>query len=262
MSGLTGSSAGVSSVHGKPAASKAGTRRVTDPHDLLARCFAAMLALGFVLVLANVPTSAQTPPSAAEIAAYDGLHAAAWMGDVAAIERLVAAGAAVDIRDGRSRTALHIAAHARQREAMRTLVRLGADPRALDAQRYDTVTIAAVADDAETMRVALAIGADPRAITSPYDGTALIAAAHLGHDENVRMLIEAGAALDHVNNLAWTALIEAIILGDGGARHERTVSHLVAAGARRDIGDRNGVMPIEMARQRGYGAMVRILESR
>ncbi len=226
------------------------------------RCLTAVLALGLVLVLAALPTSAQTPPSAADIAAYDGLHAAAWTGDVAAIERLVAAGAAVDTRDGQGRTALHIAAHARQREAMRTLVRLGADPRALEAQRYDTVTIAAVADDTETMRVALAIGADPRAITSPYDGTALIAAAHLGHDEIVRMLIDAGAPLDHVNNLAWTALIEAVILGDGGKRHERTVSHLVAAGARRDIGDRNGVTPLEMARQRGYGAMVRILESR
>ena len=77
---------------------------------------------------------------------------------------------------------------------MRALVRFGADPSALDAQRYDAVTIAAVADDAETMRVALAIGADPRAITSPYDGTALIAAAHLGHDEIVRMLIDTGGS--------------------------------------------------------------------
>ena len=224
--------------------------------------FTAVLALALGLVLAGAPAAAQMPPSAAEIAAYDGLQAAAWTGDVAAIERLVAAGAAVDTRDGQRRTPLHIAAHARQREAMRALVRLGADPRALDAQRYDAVTIAAVADDAETMRVALAIGGDPRAITSPYDGTALIAAAHLGHDEIVRMLIEAGAPLDHVNNLAWTALIEAVILGDGGPRHQRTVSHLVAAGARRDLGDRNGVTPIEMARQRGYAAMVLILDKR
>lgn len=143
---------------------------------------------------------------------------------------------------------------------MRTLVRLGADPRALDAQRYDAVTIAAVADDVETMRVALAIGGDPKAITSPYDGTALIAAAHLGHDEIVKVLIDAGAPLDHVNNLSWTALIEAVILGDGGVRHQRTVSHLVAAGARRDLGDSSGVTPIQMARQRGYGAMVGILD--
>ena len=33
----------------------------------------------------------------------------------------------------------------------------------------------------------------------------------LGHAEVVRRLIAAGAPLDHVNNLHWTALIEAVI---------------------------------------------------
>jgi ankyrin repeat protein len=212
--------------------------------------------------VASISASAQTPPSAADVAAYRGLQAAAWSGDVAMIEKLAGAGAEIDRRDGQGRTPLHIAAHAHQRGAMRALVRLGADPRALDNQRYDTVTIAAVADDLETMRMALALGGDPKATTSPYDGTALIAAAHLGHDEIVRVLIEHGAPLDHVNNLGWTALIEAVILGDGGVRHQRTAGHLVAAGARRDLGDRNGVVPIEMARQRGYDAMVRILGAR
>ena len=223
------------------------------------RAVAATLAIGLTAALPPPSASAQTPPSVTEIAGYRGLFAAAHAGDVAAMERLTAAGAAIDARDGHGRTALHIAAHARQREAMRALVRLGADPRALDAQRYDAVTIAAVADDVATMRVALEIGGDPKAITSPYDGTALIAAAHLGHDEIVKVLIDAGAPLDHVNNLSWTALIEAVILGDGGPRHQRTASHLVAAGARRDLGDRNGVTPLEMARQRAYDAMVRIL---
>ena len=97
------------------------------------------------------------------------------------------------------------------------------------------------------MRVALALGGDQ-------------GGAHLGHDEVVRVLIEAGAPLDHVNNLSWTALIEAVILGDGGVRHQRTARHLVAAGARRDLGDRNGVTPIQMARQRGFEQMVRILD--
>ncbi len=225
------------------------------------RLVTTLLALCLGLSLPAMPVLAQIPPSAAERAAYDGLQAAAWAGDLAAIERLAAAGAVIDSRDGQRRTPLHIAAHARQREAMRALVRLGADPRALDGQRYDTITIAAVANDPETMRMAIALGADPRAITSPYDGTALIAAAHLGHDEIVKILIEAGAPLDHVNNLAWTALIEAVVLGDGGARHQRTVRHLVAAGARRDLGDRNGVTPVELARQRGYADIVRILET-
>lgn len=143
---------------------------------------------------------------------------------------------------------------------MRELAKAGADPRALDGQSYDAITIAAVADDLETMRIALAIGGDARAITSPYRGTALIAAAHLGHDGVVRELIAAGAPLDHVNNLGWTALIEAVILGDGGPRHVETVRALAGAGARRDLADRDGVTPLEHARRRGYAAMVALLQ--
>ena len=40
-------------------------------------------------------------------------------------------------------------------------------------------------------------------------------------------LIEAGAPLDHINNLGWTALIEAVVLGDGGPDHVRTARLLV-----------------------------------
>ena len=86
------------------------------------------------------------------------------------------------------------------------------------------------------------------------------AAAHLGHDDVVRELIAAGAPLDHVNNLGWTALIEAVMLGNGGPRHVATVKALVAAGARRDLADREGTTPLEHARRRGYAAMVALLQ--
>ncbi len=116
---------------------------------------------------------------------------------------------------------------------MRALVAGGADPNALEAQRYDVVTIAAVRDDVATLRLGLALGARPGNVTSPYDGTALIASAHLGHVDVVRILIDAGAPLDHVNNLGWTALLEAVILGDGGPRHVAVLRMLVAARRRR-----------------------------
>jgi len=60
-------------------------------------------------------------------------------------------------------------------------------------------------------------------VPSVYVGTALIAAAHLRHDGVIRELIRAGARLDHINNLGWTALIEAVILGGGGPRHVETM---------------------------------------
>lgn len=144
---------------------------------------------------------------------------------------------------------------------MKALLAAGADPDALEKDRYDAVTIAAVADDEETLRVLLANGASATLITSPYDGTALIAAAHLGHDGIVRQLIAAGAPLDHVNNLNWTALIEAIVLGNGGPRHQATLRALLDAGASTRLTDRAGRTPLQLARDHGYSAMVEMLES-
>jgi hypothetical protein len=52
--------------------------------------------------------------------------------------------------------------------------------------------------------------------TNRYGGTALIPACHYGHVETVRLLLGTAIDVDHVNNLGWTALLEAVILGDGG----------------------------------------------
>ncbi|MFV0671765.1 ankyrin repeat domain-containing protein [Variovorax sp. tm] len=217
---------------------------------------AVALGLG---VPAGAP--AQVPPLAAEVLAFEGLHQAAWHGDLQKLKSLIASGANLDARDSRGRTPLHVATFARQREAIRLLAKAGADLDLLEDDRYDAVTIAAVADDAATLSVLLSLGAKAGQTTSRYDGTALIAAAHLGHDEVVRRLIAAGAPLDHVNNLHWTAVIESIVLGDGGPRHQRTLTALVEAGADLKLTDRQGNTPLQLAKARGYTAMAKLLET-
>jgi uncharacterized protein len=221
------------------------------------------LRLCCVLASAAVlqPAWAQVPPTTAEAAAYQGLHAAAHRGDLQAIRRLAASKQALALRDGGGRTPLHVATFAKQHQAIDALLKTGADHAALEQGRYDAVTIAAVADDEEALRVLLAAGASAKLITSRYDGTALIAAAHLGHDGVVRQLIKAGAPLDHVNNLHWTAVIEAIVLGDGGARHQATLKALLDAGASTQLADRGGVRPLQLAQSRGYTAMVQMLQA-
>ena len=225
------------------------------------KALAITLVLALAAAAAALPLHAQVPPTATEAAAYQGLHAAAHRGDLAAIQRLATNKAALSARDGAGRTPLHVATFARQPQAVRALLQAGADPAAFEQGRYDAVTIAAVADDEETLRVLLAGGASARLVTSRYDGTALIAAAHLGHDGVVRQLIQAGAPLDHVNNLHWTAVIESIVLGDGGARHQATLKALLDAGASTQLADRNAETPLQLARARGYTAMVQMLQA-
>jgi uncharacterized protein len=204
---------------------------------------------------------AQTPPSERELRIYAGLHDAAARGDVAEIEQLIAEGEKPNIQDAKSRTPLHVAAFVRKYDAARALLRLGADPNALDAERYDIVTIAAVNRDLEMLKIALEGGGNARAITSPYDGTALIAAAHRGYLDVVRALIAAKAPLNHVNNLGWTALLEAVVLGNGGRDHTAVVEALVKAGADVTVPDRHGTTALGHARTRGYSQIARILEN-
>jgi ankyrin repeat protein len=223
---------------------------------------AAAIAAGlYLVVFASGSARAQTPPSAAEVAGYTGLHGAAHRGDAIEIIRLLREGLDPNGRDAEGRTPLHVAVFGSHADAVRALVRGGADPNALEGQRYDIVTIAAVQDDAAMVGLALALGGSARNITSPYDGTALIAAAHLGHIDVVRELIQGGAPLDHVNNLGWTALLETVILGNGGRRHTQTVRALTQAGADARIADRQGATPLAHARRRGYQEMIDILQA-
>mgnify|MGYP001627459503 CR=1 FL=1 len=218
------------------------------------------LLLPCAWLLAAAAALAQVPPDAATVAGYQGLHAAAHAGDAARIGPLVATGANVDARDGHGRTPLHVATFAKQRAAVQALARAGARLDLLENDRYDAVTIASVADDEETLRLLLSLGASAKLVTSRYDGTALIAAAHLGHAGVVQQLIAAGAPLDHVNNLHWTAVIESIVLGDGGPRHQATLQALIDAKADLQLADRSGRTPLQLARERGHADMVRMLE--
>jgi hypothetical protein len=224
------------------------------------RLFEQVVAATLMLVISAAVAWAQTPPGDRELRVYAGLHAAAARGDVAEIERLAAAGERIDVQDSNSRTPLHVAVFRGHRDAARALLRLGANPNALDAQRYDIVTIAAVQNDIPMLTIALENGASARNTTSPYDGTALIAAAHLGHADAVRLLIAHKAPLDHINRLGWTALHEAVVLGNGGPNHVATVELLVKAGADPEIKDRHGATALMHARQRGYREMIAILE--
>jgi uncharacterized protein len=77
----------------------------------------------------------------------------------------------------------------------------------------------------------------------------------------VKLLLATAIDKDHINNLGWTALLEAVILGDGGSVHTEIVRQLVAAGANVGIADRDGITALDHAKRRGYREMVAILSA-
>ena len=223
----------------------------------------AKLCLAVAAALACSPGAlqAQQAPTDREIAVYAGLHAAAANGNVAEIEKLIGDGEKPNLQDARSRTPLLVAAFRKHYGAVEALLKRGANANARDMQGFDILTLAAVSNDMQLLKLALDNGADPRRVTGPLDGTALISAAHLGHVEIVRALIDAKAPLDNVNRMGWTALLIAVLLGNNSKGHIETVELLVKAGADTAIKDRQGATALDHARARGYQDMIKILET-
>ena len=180
------------------------------------------------------------------------LLAAAATGDAAGIRAAIVAGANVNARDDDGRTGLLLATRARHPEAFQVLIDAEADVDLQDDRLDNPFLYAGAEGILDILKLANDAGADP-AITNRYGGIALIPASERGHVETVRYLLEqTDVDVDHVNKLGWTALLEAILLSDGGPRHQAIVSMLIEAGADVDLADKDGVRPLTHARARGH----------
>lgn len=174
---------------------------------------------------------------------------------------LLRQGANVDDRDRLGRTALLDAVERGDSAAASRLIRAGADINAQAENRDTPWLLAGALGRTAILGMMLATGRVDYTKRNRYGGNALIPACHHGHVETVKLLLaDSKVDIDHVNDLGWTALLEAIILGNGGARHTEIVRLLVAHGADTHIPDREGITPLGHARRRGYSEMVRILE--
>lgn len=189
------------------------------------------------------------------------LITAAANGDVVDIERLVAAGADPDARDDDGSPAMMVATRDGHADAVRALLAAGADVDAQDARQDNVFLYAGAEGLLDVLRLATDAGADPT-ITNRFGGTGLIPASERGHVEVVRFLLdETDIDVDHVNRLGWTALLEAILLSDGGPRHQEIVALLIEAGADLDLADGDGVRPLAHARARGFTEITALLEA-
>lgn len=186
------------------------------------------------------------------------LLAAARTGDADAAAAALRAGADIEARDPAARTALLLAATYDHVDVARVLVALGADPDALD-DRHDTPWLVTGVTGSVAM-VETLLPADPDlTIENRFGGLSVIPASERGHVDYVRRVVRTPIDIDHVNRLGWTALLEAVILGDGGPAHQDVVRILLDAGADRSIPDADGVTALDHAERRGFEEIARLL---
>jgi ankyrin repeat protein len=186
------------------------------------------------------------------------LLAAARDGDADAVALALRAGADIEARDASSRTALLLAATHVHVDVAKVLVAMGAEPDALD-DRHDTPWLVTGVTGSVAMLEALLPANPDLTIRNRFGGLSPIPASERGHVDYVRRVVQTGVDLDHVNDLGWTALLEAVILGDGGSRHEEIVRILLDAGVDPTIADHDGVTALQHAEQRGFDEIAKLL---
>ncbi|WP_223836633.1 ankyrin repeat domain-containing protein [Paenibacillus oceani] len=211
------------------------------------------------------PNETPAPPAAApqdERSAGEmskQLIEAAERGETGVVKTLILQGAAIDARDDRGRTAVMAATHANKPETVKALIGAGANIHIQDGRQDNPFLYAGAEGLLDILKLTIEAGADTKR-TNRYGGTALIPAAERGHVDIVKeLLTTTDVDVNHINRLGWTALMEAVVLGNGGVKHQQIVQLLIDHKADVNIPDKDGVTALEHAVKRKYKDIERIL---
>lgn len=185
---------------------------------------------------------------------------AARAGNEDRVDELLDQHASIATRDSTGATALVAAAYGNHLGIAERLLKAGADPNAKDETVQSAYLIATseVGDDPRLLRLTLKYGADVRSLDS-WQGTGLIRAADRGFSKIIQVLLDTEIDVDHVNRIGYTALHEAVILGNGGRSHQDAVAALVEADVDQQVRDPNGDTALDVARSRGYSKIIELL---
>ncbi len=166
--------------------------------------------------------------------------------DVSVVQVLLAAGAAVDVRDNSRALPLHAAADTGQLDSVKAL--LGADSsivNAADRQGRTAAYLAARGGHSDCLKVLLDAGADVALVRPDSQEGCLHAASKDGHPDCVKLLLGHGAPMAAANAEGDTPLHLA-----AQRQQVQCVQLLLDAGARVDLSNHTGATPSDIIFQR------------
>lgn len=188
------------------------------------------------------------------------LFEAAAAGNQELAARLVADGCDVNARDKGMRTPILVAAQNKHYALVEWFAQNGADINAQDNKCFNPFIQGCIGGDVKLVELMVRLGTDLRVLTR-FGGNGLTPAAEKGHEDVVKFLLEnTSINVNHTNNVGWTALIEAIILNDGGEKMQRIIRMLLEHDADPNMTDEWGVPPVELARRKGYKEIEEIIK--
>lgn len=179
--------------------------------------------------------------------------------DILGIRNAIKNGLDVNLKNNKNESLLLIATQNKRFEIAKLLVENGADVNA-QATNLDTpFLLSGATGQTELVKLYLENGARFD-VFNRYYGTALIPACERGHVETVRVLASTkNFPINHVNKLGWTALMEAVVLGDGTERYQQIIKILLDNKADKYIPDFEGTTPLEHAINKKQYKIVDIL---
>lgn len=151
------------------------------------------------------------------------------------------------------------AAEQKDTNTVLSLIQQGADVNIQDEMKNNPFLYTGAEGYLEILKLTIDAGADPT-LTNRYGGTALIPAAEHGYIDVIKeLLTRTNIDVNHVNNLGWTALMEAIVLSDGNEIQQQVIHLLIEHGANINIPDHDDVTPLQHARANNFKEIEEIL---
>ncbi|MEC3466490.1 ankyrin repeat domain-containing protein [Bacillus tropicus] len=183
----------------------------------------------------------------------------ATLGDTETAMKLIQDGANINVEGDNGETPVLAATYQNHVETVKALIGAGANIEIKDEKHSNPLLYASREGYTDIVKVLINAGVNTKE-TTKSGGTALISASERGHVEVVKELLErTDIDVNYKNARGGTALVEAIVLGNGSENHKKVIQMLIDHGADVNMGNKENITPLQYAEKRGFKDIANML---
>lgn len=184
---------------------------------------------------------------------------AAEQGNLAQLKQCLLQGVNINSTNRLGQTAIVLASLHQHYDCVAQLIDAGIDINKQGQTCFNPFLLSCLNNDLTLLRLILPAAPDLNCLTR-FGGVGLTPACEKGHLAIVKELLTHTAInVNHTNFVGWTPLLEAIVLNDGGDTQQAIVALLLEHGASPHMTDKYGRTPLELARDKGFSEIARLL---